>query len=363
MRHHTAPFRRHFAVALVLSALLTAAANSQQIREYIYLGNRIVATTSSPEVVSALIGTPSANKLEYPITLNLNTVGLGSISVINILVNTALDGNAACYLAITPNPAQLFLVKDDSEEGLHGPISFPSTGSLSNSQCIVPAAMISYSSSGSTVTLQLRLNFQPAFKGNKILYAAVQTTNGGNSGWQSAAALRVGSFGLDEPNSPIFDGRVTVSGERNYSLPPETEHTATVELWNPLNWTGSEPRIANLLINNVVDGRFACYMAVLVGSPSQLLLVEDGGAGGGPFAGQMDVTGQYAGIGNSQCQINWATQTIDPGDKRLVLSLRMLYHAAFRGYRVFYPAIRIDKPAPQPSITSGWLAGGTVHIL
>jgi len=54
--------------------------------------------------------------------------------------------------------------------------------------------------------------------------------------------------------------------------------------------------VVNVLINNFLDGRQACYLAYVV-SPGFLLLVDDAGDAGGPFAGSQ----------NSQCAASLAS--------------------------------------------------------
>jgi hypothetical protein len=63
--------------------------------------------------------------------------------------------------------------------------------------------------------------------------------------------------------------------------------------------------VADLLVNDFLDGRNACYLAC-VASTNSLLLVDDGGDAGGPFADIILLNGGAATIQNSQCSVNGA---------------------------------------------------------
>ena len=57
----------------------------------------------------------------------------------------------------------------------------------------------------------------------------------------------------------------------------------------------------NLLVNNFLDGRRACYLVYL--SSNELLLVDDQGDAGGPFS-RMFLDGSTNKIQNSQCSVS-----------------------------------------------------------
>src|SRR5437016_10486620 len=61
--------------------------------------------------------------------------------------------------------------------------------------------------------------------------------------------------------------------------------------------------VLNVLINNFLDGRHACYLAYVVAS-STLYLVDDAGDAGGPYAGSVALGNPGTTIQNSQCAVN-----------------------------------------------------------
>jgi len=121
-----------------------------------------------------------------------DTNGFQDISVANILVNSAIDGRQACYVAFVPSTSSVLLVDDAGDAG--GPYSgmvLPSSGSVSNSQCTINGAGSSVSGTGNTLTLTLAITFNPIFAGNQIFFLAARNNNGQNSNWQAVGSIAV----------------------------------------------------------------------------------------------------------------------------------------------------------------------------
>ncbi|HYW48373.1 MAG TPA: FG-GAP repeat protein [Bryobacteraceae bacterium] len=121
-----------------------------------------------------------------------DTKGYQDLGVVNVLVNTFLDGRQACYLAYSRPTGTLYLEKDDGSGLLPG-VALSGTGAgPSNSQCSVSLAGSSATGSGNTLTLTLNLSFSAAFDGNRVIYAAARdSTDANNSGWQSVGSWTV----------------------------------------------------------------------------------------------------------------------------------------------------------------------------
>jgi hypothetical protein len=62
---------------------------------------------------------------------------------------------------------------------------------LQNSQCSVNVGASSLSSSGSTLTLNLAMTFEPAYAGAQNIYMYAADVSGANSGWQSLGTWMV----------------------------------------------------------------------------------------------------------------------------------------------------------------------------
>jgi len=119
--------------------------------------------------------------------------GWQDISVVDVLINTAINGIGACYIAFAPagaNTGTAYLVDDAGDAG--GPFAggtvLPSTSTISNGQCSISGAGSTVAASGNTLTLTLAITFSDSFGGNRVAYlAAISNTQ--SSGWQASGAV------------------------------------------------------------------------------------------------------------------------------------------------------------------------------
>jgi len=124
-----------------------------------------------------------------------DTNGWQDIAVTDILINSAIDGQQACYVAFVPsgaNSGSVLLVDDAGDAG--GPYSgmvLPGTGTVQNSQCAINGTGSSVVASGNTLTLNLAVTFSPSFTGNRVFYLAARNNSAGNSGWQAVGSVTV----------------------------------------------------------------------------------------------------------------------------------------------------------------------------
>jgi hypothetical protein len=101
--------------------------------------------------------------------------GWQDLKILNVLINSALDGRNACYVAVIPSgqfSGTVLLVNDAGSAG--GPFQtllIPSSGVISNSQCTISGTDSSIQNDGSgSVTVTLAVTFSPGFAGNKVVY-------------------------------------------------------------------------------------------------------------------------------------------------------------------------------------------------
>jgi hypothetical protein len=105
--------------------------------------------------------------------------------------------------------------------------------------------------------------------------------------------------------------------------------------------------VLNILINNFLDGRHACYLAY--SQPANtLLLIDDVGDAGGPFAGA-GVLNTAGSIQNSQCIVSWTGAAVSHSGNNLTLTLNIQLTTAFAGNKVIYTAARSVAES-----NSGW---------
>jgi len=102
------------------------------------------------------------------------------------IINTALDGRSACYIAYYRPGNQLFLVPDNGDGSQATNIVLTGNNTISNSQCTVSAKGSSVTVNGATLTLTLPITFKPSFAGHRGFWLAAQTLNAAQtSDWQS----------------------------------------------------------------------------------------------------------------------------------------------------------------------------------
>ena len=93
--------------------------------------------------------------------------------------------------------------------------------------------------------------------------------------------------------------------------------------------------VENILINNFLDGRHACYLAF--SRPGNALYLEDDN-GGGLLPGQS--LGASGSLSNSQCAVSWGSGAVNASGNSLALTLNITFAAEFGGNRVIYLASR-----------------------
>jgi len=302
------------------------------------------STTPNPVSVSPASGSGSSQVMTF--TFN-DASGWQDLGVVNVLINNVLDGRNACYLAYSRPAGVLYLVEDNGGT-LSAGLALGGAGSVSNSQCTVAGASSVASGSGNTLTLILNLSFAAGFGGNKVVYLAAGDVAGGNSGWQALGVWQA-------PFTPTGTIAVVSLTAARSTAAPGTPQTLTATLTDSRG-TG-DFGVVNVLVSNFIDGRQACYLAY-VASTNTLLLVDDGGDAGGPFAGSMALNGGAATIQNSQCSVNGLGSVAAKGGNTLTLILNVTFQAAFAGNRIVWAA---GRDAASGNNTD-WQAVGTTTV-
>jgi len=204
-----------------------------------------------------------------------------------------------------------------------------STSTIQNSQCAVN--LVSAAGNGTTLTLVLNIAFTPAFGGNRILYTAAGDLAQANTNWQALAVWQALPF--TPPGSIAVTGLAPARG----AAASGTNQQLMLTLTDSKGF--GDFGIVDVLINNFIDGRQACYLAYAA-SGNILYLVDDAGDAGGPFAGSMALNGGSGSIQNSQCMVSGTGSAIMPGPGTLSLTLNITFKASFAGNRVIYAAGR-----------------------
>jgi len=313
--------------------------------------------TSATIVVSSTVGTAPAgvspafgSGLSPTMTFTFtDSRGWQDLDVVDMLINSVLDGRHACYVAYSRTAGVLYLV-NDAGTALSPGLVLNAPGTVANSQCTVSGPGSSASGSGSTFTVTLNLSFSasfagnPSFAGNHVDYLAARDLEGGNSGWQALGTWNVPGSATTGP------GVSGVSLARSTGLRQTYSFTFTdTNGWQDIS-------VANVLINSAINGIAACYLALVPSGPGTgaLYLVDDAGDAGGPYTGMLlPGTGT---VSNSQCMISGIGGGLTAGGNTLTLTLAIEFTQNFAGNQVIYAAARSN------SQNSGWQAIGTVTV-
>ena len=282
-----------------------------------------VMATPTPSVVS-LVPVSSTGTTQNLIFQFAHPSGYSNLTVMNVLINTALDGRQGCYIVYVQQTNTLYLVNDAGDAGapFAGSVVLNGSGSAANSQCTITAVGSSAAGSGTGFTLTLNMTFSQAFGGNKIVYAAARDTAQNNSGWQTMGVRGVPPLPATFPN-PL--GMNPPSGTGSNATLTFTYQDAAAALNLQTAWA---------LINTALDGRAACYVAYY--RPGNLLLlIPDNGDG--TQATSMVLTGTNS-VSNGQCSVSAQGSSATTSGSQLMLNLNITFKPAFAGPKAVWMA-------------------------
>lgn len=278
---------------------------------------------------------------EYKVSFQVVN-GWSDIEVVNVLINSALDGRAACYIAYIPASNTLMLVDDEGNAG--GPyrvLALPSQGSVGNGQCIVHGERSYREEQNTVIAFTVDVEFMEGFEGSKVIYGAAQGKGARNSDWRRLGVWYVSRTGNSTVTYPgiLEAGRVSLVGTGPQSL---TLSVADMQDWRNLD-------VVNVLISNWLDGRYSCYIAYSV-TTGVVYLVNDEGDRLLPGLR----LGQPGTISNSQCTVFSESSSVTADGNVLSFGLSLGLSPTFQNKHVVYGAVR-DKYGQN----SGWLVVGS----
>ena len=181
--------------------------NSFAGNKVIYMAARDVANNSGWQTVGAHCVPPQPSTSPNPVGVSppsgaalSSTIAFtwqDQSSVANLqtawaLINTAIDGRTACFVAYYRPGNQLYLYPDNGDGTQATNIVLTGNNTISNSQCTISAQGSNVQASGNTLTLTLPITFKTAFAGFKGVWMAAQTLGGAQtSPWQVLGAWNV----------------------------------------------------------------------------------------------------------------------------------------------------------------------------
>ena len=242
--------------------------------------------------------------------------------MVDILINSALDGRNACYVAYSRTSNLLYLVGDDGSTLSTG--YAPGTSqTLSNSQCSINFGSSSVSGSGNVLTLAVATTFSSSFNGNKVIYVAGRDAASSNSGWQPLGTWAVPTIASSSPAV--------------VSLSP----TNSTNLNQTFTAVGTDSggygaiTVVDLLINNALTGVNACYIAYSQTANAFYLVGDDGSTLSTGYAPGTSQT-----LSNTQCSINVGSSSVSGGGNNLTVAVAVTFFPGFQGNDVAYVAVR-----------------------
>jgi hypothetical protein len=294
----------------------------------------LLPSLPAPSPPSPAAGSTAAQTFTFRFT---SVNGHRDLGVLNILLNDFLDGRHACYLAYVPSQKVLYMVNDEGNALLPG-LPLGSSGTLGNSQCTVFGAGSSAEHVGHNITLRLAMSFHSGFAGNRIWYLAARDALENTSGWHALGTWSV-------PPATAMNPRVTSLSPLRGSGP---RARVTFQFADDNGWQNLG--VVNMLLNDFLDGRQACYLAYA--RPINVLyLVND--AGNGLLPG-LFVNGSGT-LFNHQCTIS--NPVVSGSGNTLTLNMDVEFSEAFVGDRIWYLAA-----SDISERNSGWQAVGSWTI-
>jgi len=181
--------------------------NSFSGNKVVYMAARDAANNSGWQTMGVLGVPPLPSTFPNPIGMNPAS-GNGLTSTITFtyqdqssatnlqtvwaLINTSIDGRAACYVAYYRPGNQLYLYPNNGDGTQSTNIVLTGNNVISNSQCAISSLGSGTQIIGNTLTLTLPISFRPTFAGFKGVWLAAQTMGAAQtSAWQALGAWNV----------------------------------------------------------------------------------------------------------------------------------------------------------------------------
>src|SRR5260370_933504 len=257
--------------------------------------------------------------------------GYADIHYVEILFQTQISGQSACYLQYVPSNNTISLVTD-SGTGYAGAAQVGVAGTISNSQCTLDAGASTVSLSGNNVTLNLALTFKPAFSGAKNAYMNAYNNANALSGWQAKGTWTVAGTPTNTSVTPASGSGMTQTFSFVYS---DSSGYADIHY-------------VEILFQTQISGQSACYLQY-VPSNSTISLVSDSGTGYAG-AGQVGIAGT---LSNSQCTVDTGASLVVTSGNNLTVTVAITFKAAFTGAKNSYMNV-----IHMPNVSSGFVAKG-----
>ncbi len=153
---------------------------------FIYLGTMSKSANQPPTLTSF---TPNAGSGSSA-TFNFNVAdpnGFGDLGTSQALINSALDGNGACFL-LMDRPNRVIYLNQASGSFSSAAIG---SGTISNNQCTINLAGVTITGAGNNLTWSVPISFSASFRGTKIVFLATNDQAGASVGLTNMGSFTV----------------------------------------------------------------------------------------------------------------------------------------------------------------------------
>lgn len=270
--------------------------------------------------------------------------GVDDLTVVNVLVNSVLDGRAACYIGVDRANKVLVLLNDAGDDA--AVLALPTTSIARNSQCSINGSGVIISQSGPILSLTVPFEFSDSFGGSKVVYVAARDRSGGNSGWSTVGTHSVSILESNPLPVRALLGSPTVSRGAIYPITAQFRDTSS-----SVNF-----RTVQMLINSAIDGTNACYVGFDHTGNWLYIVGNDGMLQTTPIRLNA-APGGAASIENDQCRIIGAGSTFIDIGATLTVTLQIEFKPAFVGRRTIYGGVQVGA-----GTNSGWQVLGGLTV-
>lgn len=278
-----------------------------------------IALGELPAFAGASLGPAGQNGQVLSATLTSSS-GVSGISSAELRIGDSLTAQTACRVRFSTITGQ-FSLSDDA--GASWIAVRPGTSDASqNSSCSLLGAGSSYSSSGSTLTINAALQFRAVLTGTRRLFFNAVGSSGEETGFQSVGTVAVQSASNQPPSigglSPV--GGAGASGTFTFTF---HDNNGASDIW-----------YVQMLFNTQVSLAAGC--PILLDRVGNVVhLANDAGTGFLPRG----IPGISGVLENSQCRIDLSSIRSVASGTTFTVTLNIVFKPLFTGTKTVYAAV------------------------
>jgi len=278
------------------------------------LGAWTVPSAHAPSVSqTALSGSGFARTFTFSASARDGAAGIGAI---HAMINSTLTGTGSCFVRYDGAAGTLQLA-DDSGTNWSSALPVGGAGTIANSQCVVHADGSSAIFVANTLTVAIKITFDPGFAGPKTIYGQALDAGGDGSNWQPLGTWIVPSAQAPSVSlaSPLSGAGLTQTLAFTASTRNGAAHISAIQT----------------IINSTLTSVGSCFVSYDP-TTNTLQLADDAGTG---WSSPLPVGGAGS-ITNSQCAVHAAGSSVSAGADTLTLMIPITFDSGFAGPKTIY---------------------------